>query len=320
MSDTPETQEAVERWRQGKINIFDEMARMELQRDEARRGIRLMAQNAEVWKERADQARRELDIQLESIKFHMERKDEFISDNKDSSKTLAECIEEKARIVKAVYFDSSEELRKDRTERDFCMSEIERLRKERNVALEKLADWENAAKHVEADHPDEVHCGCVPVLRKLLNETRAALRDIADTSQSTLERGREAHSPAQAKSHLGVPERPDAPTPETDAAVICKHHKSFNGVGGVVGSEFARKLERERNMLDETASQLAADAVRAERERAALATKCKQLSSQLENWQNFGKYSVEVIRMCVVAAYPEYRETMRRFAVLEAAK
>ncbi len=35
MSDTPETQEAVERWRQGKINIFDEMARLERERDKA---------------------------------------------------------------------------------------------------------------------------------------------------------------------------------------------------------------------------------------------------------------------------------------------
>lgn len=33
MSDTPETQEAVERWQQGKINIFDEMARLETERD-----------------------------------------------------------------------------------------------------------------------------------------------------------------------------------------------------------------------------------------------------------------------------------------------
>ena len=37
MRDTPETQEAVERWRQGKINIFDEMARLECERDNARR-------------------------------------------------------------------------------------------------------------------------------------------------------------------------------------------------------------------------------------------------------------------------------------------
>ena len=35
MSDTPETYEAVERWNQGKINIFDEMARLERERDEA---------------------------------------------------------------------------------------------------------------------------------------------------------------------------------------------------------------------------------------------------------------------------------------------
>lgn len=33
MSDTPETQEAVERWQQGKINVFDEMARLERERN-----------------------------------------------------------------------------------------------------------------------------------------------------------------------------------------------------------------------------------------------------------------------------------------------
>lgn len=33
MSDTPETCEAVERWQQGKINIFDEMARLETERN-----------------------------------------------------------------------------------------------------------------------------------------------------------------------------------------------------------------------------------------------------------------------------------------------
>jgi hypothetical protein len=37
MKDTPETYEAVERWNQGKINIFDEMARLERERDEALR-------------------------------------------------------------------------------------------------------------------------------------------------------------------------------------------------------------------------------------------------------------------------------------------
>lgn len=93
--------------------VAEELIAVAKERDEARRGIRLMAQNAEVWKERADQARRELDIQIESIKFHMDRKDEFICEKKDSSKTLAECIEDKA-----AYFDSSEELRKARAERE----------------------------------------------------------------------------------------------------------------------------------------------------------------------------------------------------------
>lgn len=37
-SDTPEACEAVERWQQGKINIFDEMARLERERDEALAG------------------------------------------------------------------------------------------------------------------------------------------------------------------------------------------------------------------------------------------------------------------------------------------
>jgi hypothetical protein len=38
MNDTPETYEAVERWNQGKINIFDEMARLERERDKAIHG------------------------------------------------------------------------------------------------------------------------------------------------------------------------------------------------------------------------------------------------------------------------------------------
>jgi hypothetical protein len=42
--DTPETQEAIERWRQGKINIFDDMARLERERDEAREALRTAVQ------------------------------------------------------------------------------------------------------------------------------------------------------------------------------------------------------------------------------------------------------------------------------------
>jgi hypothetical protein len=44
---------------------------------------------------------------------------------------------------------------------------------ERDEVKEKLSDWENSALQVEADHPDEVHCGCVSVLRKLLNDARS---------------------------------------------------------------------------------------------------------------------------------------------------
>jgi len=48
MSDTPETQEAVERWQQGKINIFDEMARLERERDKAQALVAEMKQ-AIIW-------------------------------------------------------------------------------------------------------------------------------------------------------------------------------------------------------------------------------------------------------------------------------
>jgi hypothetical protein len=41
MNDTPETYEAVERWNKGNINIFDEMARLERERDEARAQLRI---------------------------------------------------------------------------------------------------------------------------------------------------------------------------------------------------------------------------------------------------------------------------------------
>jgi hypothetical protein len=57
-------------------------------------------------------------------------------------------------------------------QRDFAMGVIKRLERERDEAREALSEWEDAAKHVEANHPDEVHCGCVPVLRKLLTDAQ----------------------------------------------------------------------------------------------------------------------------------------------------
>jgi hypothetical protein len=48
MSETPETYEAVERWRQGKINIFAEMARLETERNAARRELQLLLESTKV--------------------------------------------------------------------------------------------------------------------------------------------------------------------------------------------------------------------------------------------------------------------------------
>lgn len=58
------------------------------------------------------------------------------------------------------------------TRRMETIMQCELYEQERDEAREALADWENAAAHVEADHPDERHCGCVPVLRKLLADAR----------------------------------------------------------------------------------------------------------------------------------------------------
>jgi hypothetical protein len=55
------------------------------------------------------------------------------------------------------------------------INHAQKLERERDEAREALSDWENAALHVEADHPDEKHCGCVPVLRKLLTDAREKL-------------------------------------------------------------------------------------------------------------------------------------------------
>lgn len=45
-----------------------------------------------------------------------------------------------------------------------------RLERERDEARDKLADWEDSAKHVRSEWPDEQHCSCVPILRKLLKD------------------------------------------------------------------------------------------------------------------------------------------------------
>ena len=63
-------------------------------------------------------------------------------------------------------------LEKAERERDEALYLSAALQLKCNMMQAALDDWDNAVKHVEADHAGEVHCGCVPVLRKLLTEAR----------------------------------------------------------------------------------------------------------------------------------------------------
>jgi hypothetical protein len=64
----------------------------------------------------------------------------------------------------------------NRTTRKVAVWVLARDLERENAALKaELADWNNAAKHVESCHTDEIHCGCVPVLRKENTELRAEL-------------------------------------------------------------------------------------------------------------------------------------------------
>jgi hypothetical protein len=67
--------------------------------------------------------------------------------------------------------------RKLERERDEARDLSAALQLKCNMMQAALDDWDNAVKHVEAAHADEVHCGCVPVLRKLLTEALAALAE-----------------------------------------------------------------------------------------------------------------------------------------------
>jgi len=49
------------------------------------------------------------------------------------------------------------------------------LERERDEAREELEDWRNAAKGAENPCPDEKHCTCVPLLRKLLQDAQAEI-------------------------------------------------------------------------------------------------------------------------------------------------
>jgi hypothetical protein len=104
---------------------------------------------------------------------------------------------------------------------------LNKLEREVDEVREKLADWENSAAHVEADHPDEVHCSCVPILRKLLCDARLE-RDEAVNNYETAalrehrmqeQRDRLAEALRGIKNELGVPQ-PEYPAPVANAVRI----------------------------------------------------------------------------------------------------
>lgn len=53
---------------------------------------------------------------------------------------------------------------------------------ERDESKALLSEWNNAARHVEAGHPDEAHCGCVSVFRKLLTDAQRERDDAIENS------------------------------------------------------------------------------------------------------------------------------------------
>lgn len=83
------------------------------------------------------------------------------------------------------------ERERDELRRWTSVNGVTELERERDELREALNDWENAAKHVESDHPDEVHCGCVPILRKLLESSKRARASLSEACDH-LQRERDA--------------------------------------------------------------------------------------------------------------------------------
>jgi hypothetical protein len=81
MTDHPHTREAVERWRQGKTNVFDALAELEGQRDEAREQYKLAL----------------YDATQETLKVSM-LKSQWIAVCEERDAAQAECLEQ-ARLL-----------------------------------------------------------------------------------------------------------------------------------------------------------------------------------------------------------------------------
>jgi predicted RNase H-like nuclease (RuvC/YqgF family) len=80
MNDTPETYEAVERWNKGNINIFDEMARLERERDEARAERDILRLDAQREAEHHDRLVKELEGQYDQNAKLIDKLDQLYRD------------------------------------------------------------------------------------------------------------------------------------------------------------------------------------------------------------------------------------------------
>ena len=151
---------------------------LERERDEARERERVAITS---WDEERQRALREGERVLEARRNLAEAQIECLG----QARLLGMSSEKEAKLI---------------YERDEWAAMCGRYKQERDEAMEALADWENAAAHVEADHPDEKHCGCVSVLRKLLDDARSErdeARKIASGLATQAERLRKGRDEAR---------------------------------------------------------------------------------------------------------------------------
>lgn len=164
MSDrpTPETDKIIPDWIQGvtkELPNFVEIARkLERERDVARELAQAFHKDQVTLLRQRDEARADL---AEEMKFHHRKHAELVQ----TQCQLQDAIRERDEAREAFVIATDQMV--------VAQCKLRESNKERDEAREALADWENAAVHVKADHPDEKHCGCVSVLRKLLHDARS---------------------------------------------------------------------------------------------------------------------------------------------------
>jgi uncharacterized coiled-coil DUF342 family protein len=89
-----ETREAVERWQQGKVNIFDEMARIEQQRDEAREEVKK-------WGDLVDQMSESNQVLLAEVREYRKKAESVpVSSNETNLKLALEEVANMAKTLK----------------------------------------------------------------------------------------------------------------------------------------------------------------------------------------------------------------------------